>query len=302
MQFLRLFFCLSLLAGLVSTRAESAADNTALGAVRLLPKEAGANLARIEAQDLKGGPERWHLLVYDPAAANGLHEYVVAGGEIVASRSVSQFAESLTAEDVFGDEIKIDSDKVARTGQQYALANKVSVAELAFQLKRDGAEAAPIWMLTCYDAAGNDVGHIAMTATKGVIVSHDGFLKEPADKPERAEKILEKEEKAEKPKSSKPTTTEPTPAKPSAADKPTAKPPAADNDPLGKPEAAKTEGVKLESFRPKKPEQRVLKATPVESTPAPRSGFFNRAGGTLQNIFKGKSKTKDERSEKAKED
>ena len=78
-------------------------ENTALGAIKLLPKGAAAKIALLEAREAKPAPDRWHILIHDPKEENGVHEYVVAGGEVVASRSLSQFAESLSAEDVFGD-------------------------------------------------------------------------------------------------------------------------------------------------------------------------------------------------------
>src|SRR5476651_2049546 len=107
------------------------------------------------SRDGKPAPERWHILVNDPKDENGLHEYVVAGGEVVASRNLSQFAESLKPTDVMGTSgLKIDSDKVAALAQQYAAANNVTVASLNYALKKEGAEAAPLWNVTCLDETG----------------------------------------------------------------------------------------------------------------------------------------------------
>src|SRR4051794_16317522 len=102
-----------------------ASTMTAMQAVKLLPKEAQPKIARVAGFEGETVPERWHILVYDQKEESGLHEYVVANGEIVASRSVSQFAEELKADDVIGsDAVKIDSDRAASIVQQYAQANK----------------------------------------------------------------------------------------------------------------------------------------------------------------------------------
>lgn len=171
--------------GVVSTwmllmGAGAAFAETALDAVKELPKEQAGRIARIEARDGTPGPERWYILTQDPAAENGVHEFVVSNGEIVASRSVSQFAESLTADDMLGAEpVKIDSDKVAKVAKAYAEANGAVVASMNYELKKDGTDAAPTWTISCMDEKGNKVGAVIVTAGKGNVVSHEGFTLEP---------------------------------------------------------------------------------------------------------------------------
>jgi len=150
--------------------------STALNALKLLPKEQAKNLAVIEARDGTPMPERWHLLVHDKESETGLREYVIAGGEIVASRIISQFAQSLTAQDVIGLEaLKCDSDQVARIAQDYAMANNVTAVAMNYKLKKEGPDAAPLWHVTCFDGSGNELGHIVLSAEKGNVVSRDGF-------------------------------------------------------------------------------------------------------------------------------
>jgi hypothetical protein len=153
---------------------------TALNAVKLLPKSQARNLARIEAYEGTPAPDRWHLLVHDPESESGVREFVVAGGEIVASRSVSQFAQKLSAEDVIGDDIvKLDSDRLAEIAEDYARANEITPAAMNYQLKKEGAEAAPLWKVTCLDSDGKAVGTLVVTAGKGMVISHPGFAMAP---------------------------------------------------------------------------------------------------------------------------
>jgi hypothetical protein len=152
-----------------------------------LPKDQAARISRIEGRDGAPSPDRWYILTQDPASDNGLHEFVVSNGEIVASRALSQFAESLKPEDMLGAApVKVDSDRLAKLARAYAETNGASVATLNYELKKDGPVGAPAWTITCLDDNGNKLGELVVTAADGNIVSHDGFPLEPesAETPE----------------------------------------------------------------------------------------------------------------------
>ena len=171
--------CLALLAS-AALCAATDTPGSVMNAIKQLPRGEAKKIALIEARDGTPVPERWHILVNDPKDENGLHEYVVAGGEVVASRNISQFAESLKPTDVVGGgAVRIDSDKLADLAQQYALANSVTIASLNYTLKKEGADAAPLWNVACLDETGKEVGHLVVSASKGSVVSHEGFTAEP---------------------------------------------------------------------------------------------------------------------------
>ena len=171
---------LLLLVTCVRLCAETEPASSALGALKLLPRGEAKRLARIEARDGTPVPERWYFIVHDPKSETGVHEYVVAGGVIVASREVSQFAESLRPEDVVGgDALKINSDRAAKLAQQYALVNNMNVTAMQYELKKEGAAAAPLWSVTCLGEDGKELGRLVVSAGKGTVVSHDGFAAEP---------------------------------------------------------------------------------------------------------------------------
>jgi hypothetical protein len=160
--------------------ARGTETTTALSALKLLPKGQAKNLAMIEAHEGTPAPERWHVLVHDKQSETGVREYVIAGGEIVISRNVSQFAQSLTSDDVIGVEgLKCDSDRVAQIAQDYAMVNNIRPASINYKLKKEGADAAPLWRVTCLDEFGNELGNLVLTAAKGNVVSHDGFQGAP---------------------------------------------------------------------------------------------------------------------------
>ena len=256
---LSIFAPLFLLLACVNLFAETEPASSALGALKLLPRGEAKRLARIEARDGTPVPERWHFVVHDPKAESGVHEYVVAGGEIVASRDVSQFAESLRAEDVFGgDALKLNSDRAAKLAQQYALANDMTVATMQYELKKEGAAAVPLWNVTCLDEAGKELGHLVVSAGKGTVVSHEGFAAEPPP---------------------------PVPLPPAATPLPA---PLKPEDRLRIPAAV--------AAAPKATPIPVAVALPVDpiepaATPPPKKpGLFNRMGAGLQKVFTGKER------------
>jgi hypothetical protein len=161
--------------------ARAQGDATALVALKLLPKDAAKRLARIEARDAVTVPERWYFIVHDPALPRGMREFVVAGGKVAGSRELSQFAETVSATDIVGgDAVKVDSDRVARLATLFATANGARVGSLNFELSKDAAANATVWRATVLNPDGDQLGVLAVSAAKGVILSHDGFENEPS--------------------------------------------------------------------------------------------------------------------------
>ena len=163
----------------VSTAAAQS-PGTALDALKLIAKDTAKRLARIEAREGAPAPERWYLLVHDPAVERGVREFVVADGKLVTSRTISQFAETLTPADIVSaDAVRIDSTHVAKLAAAFANANGAKVGMLNYELTRDAATNAPVWKATVLDAVGDQLGVLVVNATKGTVLSSEGFEKSP---------------------------------------------------------------------------------------------------------------------------
>jgi hypothetical protein len=161
--------------------AVAQSEGTALAALKLLPKDAARRLARIEARDGAPVPERWHFLVYEPDSARGVREFVVAGGKVVAARTLSQFADTLKPADVFGaDLVKVDSELIARWATLFAAANGGRIGLVNYQLQKDATLDAPVWTATVLDPSGDQIGALTVNALKGDILNSDGFEKSPS--------------------------------------------------------------------------------------------------------------------------
>lgn len=195
------FFAMFLLATSAAPSAQNAV--TALSALRLIPRPDAKRLVRIEAREGKPAPERWYFLIHDPQAESGLREYVIAGGEIVAMRGLSQFAEAVAAPEVIGsDALKIDSDKLARVAEQYAEANGAKGVLLNYRFAHEGA--GPAWTVTCVDATGKRLGEVVFDAAKGDVLAHGGFPKAPGPEKDTA-RVARSEERPRERKPAEPT-------------------------------------------------------------------------------------------------
>jgi hypothetical protein len=227
---------------------------TALAALKLLPKAHADSLARIEAREGKPAPDRWHILVHDAKSDTGVHEYVIEGEKIVASRAVSQFADAIRPDDVVGaGAVKVDSNKVAKVAQSYATANKATPASINYQLVHGGDGSPPVWRVTCEDATGKTLGTVVMKADDGAVLSHAGF-------PVKPQPAREKSEAKRAPKRTEPSEgTIPARSVPSTASR-RATPVAPAPPPV------------------------------MENTEPPRQdrSFFRRAGGKMQKFFTGR--------------
>jgi hypothetical protein len=165
----------------------AAAENpSALDAIEVLPKDEMKSLARIIAYDGTPVPERWHFLVHDPNSASGVREYVVAKGELVAARGISQFAQRLTEADVIGKQLlQVDTDELAKLANAYATANKLAITKLTYRLSRLAQTPEPQWQVNCIDDTGKTLGTLFVTATQGNVVSHAGFSVAPVQQEEQ---------------------------------------------------------------------------------------------------------------------
>ena len=158
--------------------AAAAPDTTALGALALLPKDVAARVARVEGPDGHPFPDRWYVLVHEPAFPTGLREFVICEGKAVANRALSQFADRITAEEVIGSAgVKLNSPEAAGIAAQFALHNSQLIGSIRYELlKMNGVVA---WRLTCTGQNGSLLGTIVLNATTGTLLSHDGFAKSP---------------------------------------------------------------------------------------------------------------------------
>jgi hypothetical protein len=245
----------------------SEVDTTAIGALNLLGKEAAAQVARIEARDGHPFPDRWYILVHDAAQPRGLREFVFSGGKLVGGRTLSQFADSITADEVIGaSAIKVNSDQAAGVAAQFAVFNNARLGTVQYELFKSSTPPAPVWRLTCHGSDGESLGTILLHATKGSLLGFQGFAKSPIV----PETIV---------------ATEPPPTKPAEPAAPTAD---RSKRPATNAAASSSTTVAAKPAPPKanpvRREPEPARAVPVR--PAPRQGPVDRIGNVFRRVFR----------------
>jgi hypothetical protein len=149
---------------------------TALNALKALPRGEARKVTSIQATEGAPAPQAWTLQV--PDAKLGSREYVVVKGEIVSSQAAAKAADARGGkpQSLLGDgTIKIDSDRAAQIALQQAQAEGIDVVSLNYRLQKSGPKAAPVWVITCLDAKGAELGSVAISAITGNPLAQDGF-------------------------------------------------------------------------------------------------------------------------------
>ena len=168
---------------LIATFAFTAAaeqKRSAFEAYALVPREVALRLARVAACEGTSQPERWHFIVHEPEAENGLRDYVIANGEVAAMNGVSQFAGEIRPEEVLGlKSVLIDSSFAAQVANRYAAANRMNIASLNYDLHKEPTGMA-VWRITCLNSANREIGWLVIDAVSGNVIQESGFEHTPS--------------------------------------------------------------------------------------------------------------------------
>lgn len=171
----------------------------------------------------------------------------------MTGRTISQFADSVSAEDVISaNAVKINNDQAAGVAAQFAMANNKQLGSIRYELSKGLIPGVPAWRLTCASPDGQPMGSIMLHATKGSLLAFQGFEKSPIP-----------------------------------VDSAAAEPVAATNPPPGE----KPNKPSGESTSPPKRTARTetpSRAVPVrrQPTPPPKQGPIDKIGSTFRKIFR----------------
>lgn len=172
---------------LAQTDSAPKRSSTALGALKLVPEEQVGNLVSIFAREGVPSPDRWYFVTYDPKEESGVREFVVSGSRFIASRVLSQFAETLKPTDVLTGlgkgGLQIDSDHASQIALDYGRANSLTINSINYELKQERTGTDPLWKLVCLNQSGDRVGELKISAVNGAVISHEGFAVEPTPVP-----------------------------------------------------------------------------------------------------------------------
>jgi len=161
-------------AGLVLAGGEAAASPSAREALQVLEGAQGSqaitNVVGIVGFNGDDQPDAWRLLVRDPANADVLQEYVIAGGKLTGRNEIRRADHAdLPDKPLLGATLRVDSTEAYRIADDEAILAGISFERLHYQLRFRGADPAPTWLLTFVDATGGEIGQVVIDSSDSSI-------------------------------------------------------------------------------------------------------------------------------------
>jgi hypothetical protein len=159
-----------------SAEPEGAADNgTAYHAIRVARAELGkqelSRLVEVTGHDGVPQPYVWKLTLKE--GANSSKEIEVAGGKIVAKRTVPRPAGSSVP--VRLTDLNLDSSGAFDAADAQSRKARVRFDSINYSLHANDA-GKPVWTMELFNQDGANVGTMRLTATDGTIAAIDGRL------------------------------------------------------------------------------------------------------------------------------
>jgi len=161
-------------AGLALAGGEAVAGPSARQALQVLEGAQGSqavtNVVGIVGFNGNDQPDAWRLLVRDPANAEVLQEFVVAGGKLAGPNEIRRADHAdLPDKPLLGATLRVDSTEAYRIADDEAILAGISFVRLHYQLRFRGGDPAPTWLLTFVDAAGNEIGQVVIDSSDSSI-------------------------------------------------------------------------------------------------------------------------------------
>jgi hypothetical protein len=147
---------------------------TAYSALRTVGSSRGekvlSQLLAISGEGSGAQPNRWKVLIDDPAARGGVRELEVSGNQITSERTPVK-SEWAGGKDMDLAHLNLDSDGAYQVATQEARTKGIEFSKVQFQLAADRETGKPGWTVQMADAKDQRVGAIKVNADSGTIVS-----------------------------------------------------------------------------------------------------------------------------------
>ncbi|MBV9878470.1 MAG: hypothetical protein JO025_27305 [Verrucomicrobia bacterium] len=147
---------------------------TAYSALRTVGSSRGekvlSQVLAISGEGAGAQPNRWKVLIDDPAARGGVRELEVSGNQITAERTPVK-SEWAGGKDMDLAHLNLDSDGAYQVATQEARTKGLEFSKVQFQLAADRETGKPGWTVQMADAKDQRVGAIKLNADSGTIVS-----------------------------------------------------------------------------------------------------------------------------------
>jgi hypothetical protein len=173
----------SILALLLLTASSAFAQQqlTAYDALKVVGKQVSrvalGRVISVTGVDGDPQPTRWSILVVDRHSAEGVREFQVANGRVVADGPPSTaVVGSTNAATIPTAKLNLDSSGAFSVASYTANTAHVNFDRVSYTL-RTGERGQPVWMVTLQDNARRPLGTIAINANKGNVTRVQGMFR-----------------------------------------------------------------------------------------------------------------------------
>jgi hypothetical protein len=151
-----------------------AEENTAYNALRLVGTLRGEQTLQrvlgVFGESGKPQPNRWVIVLDDPAARGGVRELEIVSNQVASERTPvgSEFAGGKTID---LNQLNLDSDGAYQVAEGEAKKNGASFDKVDYRLSADSSAGKPLWVVNLRDSQRQDTGIVKVAADTGALVS-----------------------------------------------------------------------------------------------------------------------------------
>ncbi len=143
-----------------------------LDTIQVLPPEYRRGIVKVSADDGNPNPETWYFQARNANKANDVYSLEVTNGVLNLEKPSFNLGALLGKPTPINlAKLEIDSLGAWDIAVDYCRSHGKRLGTVSYVLEQEGASAAPIWSVWCYDPAGNDIGELQILATNGSIIS-----------------------------------------------------------------------------------------------------------------------------------
>jgi len=163
--------------GIPTVTIPAAEPGSALEAMLALGEKYSGGILEVTGRSGSPAPREWVILARNPDSNGKLHQFKVAGGQIVADVMSLNPAETFRSSGDFISlaSMQVDSGAAYMIAQKKAAACGASLGSVDYSLSARGKSVGPVWTLQCADSNGRPLGKIEILARSGDVIASSGF-------------------------------------------------------------------------------------------------------------------------------
>ena len=148
--------------------------NSALFALRAVPRQYQSGILRLSADHGNPSPPYWAIIARNPFRSGLPTSITITRGQVTSQRATLNPRALISGDSpITISRVRIDSTDAWRIAQRFASDRGRRLDSVSYVLQQRGSHAAAVWSIWCYDSRGRSIGFLSVLATTGDILSTD---------------------------------------------------------------------------------------------------------------------------------